>query len=124
MYLLEEKWFDTKDCSCIYSKNFHLIHVHLHTEGQRWGSNTTSVDLYVKKEKVEEVKGALEKASMDFRVLIDDVQQAVDDENPPITSEELNEFTSRKGNNYLFILLISGVFICMCVFTYTCYYIF
>lgn len=67
------------------------------SEGQKWASNTTSVDLFVKKDKLKEVKQSLSNASMDFRVLLEDVQRAIDEENPPLTSDELNEFTSRKG---------------------------
>ncbi len=43
------------------------------------------------------MKRVLGNASMDFRVLLEDVQKAIDEENPPLTSDELNEFTTRKG---------------------------
>lgn len=66
-------------------------------EGQKWASNTTSVDMYIKKDKIDEVKQSLNNASMDFRILVENVQQAIDEENPPLRSEELNEFTTRKG---------------------------
>lgn len=72
------------------------------SKGQKWASNTTSVDLFVKKDKLKEVKQSLSNASMDFRVLLEDVQRAIDEENPPLTSDELNEFTSRKGHRMTF----------------------
>lgn len=34
---------------------------------------------------------------MDFRIIVEDVQKAIEEENPPVTSDELNEFASRKG---------------------------
>lgn len=74
------------------------------TEGQKWASNTTSVDIYIKKDKIQEVKQALNNASMDFRILVEDVQQAIDEENPPQKFEELNEFSTRKGEYSDFFL--------------------
>lgn len=67
------------------------------TEGQKWASNTTSVDMFVKKDKIEEVKQSLSNASMEFRILVENVQDAIDEENPPLKMEELNEFSTRKG---------------------------
>ncbi|XP_065220168.1 carboxypeptidase B-like [Planococcus citri] len=71
-------------------------------KGQKWASNTTSVDIYIKKDRIDEVKQALNNASMDFRILVEDVQRAIDEENPPQKFEELNEFTNRKGHRLTF----------------------
>ena len=66
-------------------------------EGQKWASNTTTVDIYVRREKVDEVKESLLNASMDFRIMLDDVQNAIDQENPPVPESDYDESMLRKG---------------------------
>lgn len=46
---------------------------------------------------MDEVKESLLNASMDFRILLNDVQEAIDEENPPFPSSEYDEYLSRKG---------------------------
>lgn len=61
---------------------------------EKWFVNTTSVDMMVKKDNLEIVKHALNNGSLSFHTFIDDVQRAIDDENPPVNEEE---FTGRQG---------------------------
>lgn len=55
----------------------------------------TGVHLLIKKENVPIVKQTLENNSMAFEVLMDDLQRAIDTENPPIDEDS---FDNRKGN--------------------------
>uniref|UniRef100_A0A8D8ZAB8 Carboxypeptidase activation peptide domain-containing protein n=1 Tax=Cacopsylla melanoneura TaxID=428564 RepID=A0A8D8ZAB8_9HEMI len=64
---------------------------------EKWRSNTTSVDIMVKADKLTAVKQYLEKAKLTYEVVLDDVQRAIDEENPEISEEELALLTGRKG---------------------------
>lgn len=61
---------------------------------EKWFTNTMSVDMMVKKVNSEVVKHALNNGSLPFYVFIDDVQRAINEENPPVDEEEL---TGRQG---------------------------
>jgi len=57
---------------------------------QKWFTNSTSVDIMVKKDKTEFVKNILNNGSLPFDIFIDDIQRAIDEENPPINEDELS----------------------------------
>lgn len=59
----------------------------------------TGVHLLIKKENVPIVKQTLENNSMAFEVLMDDLQRAIDTENPPIDEDS---FDNRKGHKLTF----------------------
>lgn len=57
--------------------------------------NNTSVDLLIKKPIVIGVKQFLDVTKVPYDVLIDDLQKAIDMENPP--KEEIEHLQNRKG---------------------------
>lgn len=63
---------------------------------EKWFTNSTSVDIMVKKENSEIVKNTLNNGSLLFDVFIDDIQRAIDVENPPINENE-SELSGRQG---------------------------
>ncbi|KAL5242498.1 hypothetical protein ACI65C_009908 [Semiaphis heraclei] len=68
---------------------------------EKWFTNSTSVDIMVKKDNSEIVKNTLNNGSLSFDIFIDDIQRAINDENPPINEEEL-ELSGRQGHNLTF----------------------
>jgi len=65
---------------------------------EKWFTNSTSVDIMVKKVNSETVKNSLNNGSLSFDIFIDDIQRAINDENPPINEDEL-ELYGRQGCN-------------------------
>lgn len=63
---------------------------------EKWFTNTTSVDIMVKKDNSDIVKDTLKNGSLLFDVFIDDIQRAIDEENPPINEDE-SELSGRQG---------------------------
>lgn len=63
---------------------------------EKWFTNTTSVDIMVKKDNSEIVKDILKNGSLLFDVFIDDIQRAINEENPPINEDE-SELSGRQG---------------------------
>jgi len=63
---------------------------------EKWFTNTTSVDIMVKKDNSEIVKNTLKNGSLLFNVFIDDIQRAINEENPPINEDE-SELSGRQG---------------------------
>lgn len=63
---------------------------------EKWFTNSTSVDIMVKKDNSDIVKNALYNGSLSFDIFIDDIQRAINEENPPVSDDEL-EFSGRQG---------------------------
>jgi len=63
---------------------------------EKWFTNSTSVDIMVKKDNSEFVKNTLNNGSLSFDIFINDIQRAINDENPPINEDEL-ELSGRQG---------------------------
>lgn len=63
---------------------------------QKWFTNSTSVDIMVKKHNTQIVKNTLNNGSLSYEVFIDDIQLAIDEENPPVNEEEF-ELSGRQG---------------------------
>lgn len=63
---------------------------------QKWFTNSISVDIMVQKKNSEIVKNALNNGSLAFNVFIEDIQQAINEENPPVNEDEL-ELSGRQG---------------------------
>jgi len=63
---------------------------------EKWFTNSTSVDIMVKKDNSETVKHSLINGSLSFNIFIDDIQRAINEENPPINEEEI-ELYGRQG---------------------------
>lgn len=60
-----------------------------------WGGNATIIDILVRDSSVEKVKQKLEESKIRYEVIIEDLQKAIDEENPPI--EESEDLDDRKG---------------------------
>lgn len=61
-----------------------------------WNLNQTCVDMFVKKAAVNDATRLLQSANIPFDVLIEDVQQAIDEENPP--KDQLDLWQNRNGD--------------------------
>jgi hypothetical protein len=60
-------------------------------------TNNSTVDLLVKPETADKVKEFLDSTGLTFNVVIDNLQAAIDTENPTVTPEEMEELEGRKG---------------------------
>lgn len=61
-----------------------------------WGGNVTAIDILVKSNTLSAVRKELTRNNIRFAVVIEDIQQAIDDENPP-QSEDDEELEIRQG---------------------------
>ncbi|XP_059617144.1 carboxypeptidase B-like [Phlebotomus argentipes] len=61
-----------------------------------WNLNGTSVDMFLKRPVISEARKLLENAKVPFDVVIDDLQHAIDTENPP--PEVIEQLQNRKGH--------------------------
>ncbi|XP_055684651.1 carboxypeptidase B-like isoform X2 [Lutzomyia longipalpis] len=61
-----------------------------------WNLNGTSVDMFLKKPVIADARKLLENAKVPFDVIIDDLQHAIDTENPP--PEVIEQLQNRKGH--------------------------
>lgn len=61
-----------------------------------WSGNSTNIDILVKQGSIEKVKQKLQDNNIKFVVIIEDLQKAIDEENPPFTEEE--DLNDRQGN--------------------------
>jgi hypothetical protein len=64
--------------------------------------NSSVVDVLVKPETVNKVKEFLDSSGLAFDIIIDNLQAAIDTENPTITPEEMEELEGRKGEEFEF----------------------
>ncbi|XP_055615763.1 carboxypeptidase B-like [Toxorhynchites rutilus septentrionalis] len=64
-------------------------------EAAMWNYNTTSVDIFLKRSKLVEARNLLQDAKVPFDVVIDDMQKAIDQENPP--KDQLELWENRDG---------------------------
>ena len=60
-------------------------------------ANSSTMDVLVKPESADKVKEFLDKNGLQFDVIIDNLQAAIDAENPSLTPEEMEELEGRKG---------------------------
>ncbi|XP_055684650.1 carboxypeptidase B-like isoform X1 [Lutzomyia longipalpis] len=65
-----------------------------------WNLNGTSVDMFLKKPVIADARKLLENAKVPFDVIIDDLQHAIDTENPP--PEVIEQLQNRKVRNVNF----------------------
>ncbi|XP_066139755.1 carboxypeptidase B-like [Euwallacea fornicatus] len=56
-----------------------------------WGGNASAIDILVKPESIEKVKNALKSQNINFDVAIEDLQTAIDEENPPIDETQIRD---------------------------------
>ncbi|KAI4456604.1 protease family m14 carboxypeptidase ab [Holotrichia oblita] len=67
-----------------------------------WGGNRTSIDVLISRPNLRTVQRRLDENLINYKVLIDDVQEAIDDENPPLNPEEDEELANRQGHRMTF----------------------
>ncbi|KAK9885358.1 hypothetical protein WA026_010854 [Henosepilachna vigintioctopunctata] len=60
-----------------------------------WGGNLSCVDIMVRAEHVGKLNKSFRDSNVDFEVVIDDLQKAIDEENPPLETLELD---NRQGH--------------------------
>lgn len=62
-----------------------------------WSNNASAADIMIRSYMLEHVESVFKNAGLHYDVLIDDVQQAIKDENPPLSPEVQDELEGRKG---------------------------
>lgn len=67
-----------------------------------WGGNASTVDILVKPDARDKVRKALDAENIKYDITIQDLQSAIDDENPPVEDED---FDNRNGK-YLYIFIM------------------
>lgn len=77
----------------------------------RLAVNSSTVDVLVKPETANKVKDYLDSGGLTFDVVIDNLQAAIDTENPTITAEEMEELEGRKGEEFEFLCLTICCFV-------------
>ncbi|XP_044759435.1 carboxypeptidase B-like isoform X2 [Coccinella septempunctata] len=60
-----------------------------------WGGNLTCIDIMVRGQHIEEVSESFARHNVDYSVIIEDLQKAIDEENPPLEALELD---NRQGH--------------------------
>lgn len=68
-------------------------------EAAMWSLQSESVDMFLKKSLVDKAKSFLKSSNVNFDVIIADVQNAIDSENPPKDQLELWQNRNGKNNN-------------------------
>ncbi|XP_029051289.1 carboxypeptidase B-like [Osmia bicornis bicornis] len=63
-----------------------------------WASNETGVDVMIRSEEIPRVARYLQQKDLQFQVVIEDVQKAIDEENPSLSEEEMEELEGRRGH--------------------------
>lgn len=60
-----------------------------------WGGNASSIDILVRASSVEKVEQKLTDNKIKYELIIEDLQKAIDEENPPSSDDE--ETNDRQG---------------------------
>ncbi|XP_017768607.1 PREDICTED: carboxypeptidase B-like [Nicrophorus vespilloides] len=63
-----------------------------------WGGNLTAIDVLVKAKSKGLVKNQLDLNGIQYEIIIDDLQKAIDDENPPVDEDEDEGLENRQGH--------------------------
>lgn len=61
-----------------------------------WGGNHSTIDILVKPKALENVTATLKTKDISYYVMIEDLQQRINEENPPLDENEL-ELQDRRG---------------------------
>ncbi|KAI4490870.1 hypothetical protein M0804_003814 [Polistes exclamans] len=62
-----------------------------------WFSNDTTVDIMVKQDAIARTSRILKEKNLRYEVVINDLQRAINEENPPLSSELMEELEGRKA---------------------------
>lgn len=82
----------------IKDKNKSLIFISiLCTVLSLWAGNDTAVDVMIRSEEIARVSRYLKQKDLNYRIVIEDLQKAIDEENPSLSEQEMEELQGRKG---------------------------
>lgn len=62
-----------------------------------WSNNASVADILVKSNMVENIESLFKSYGVKYQILINDVEQAIKEENPPLSPEAQEELDGRKG---------------------------
>lgn len=62
-----------------------------------WVGNDTAVDVMIRSEEISRVSRYLKQKELQYEVVIEDLQRAIDEENPSLSVQEMEELEGRKG---------------------------
>lgn len=79
----------------------------LSAEVSKWAGNESIIDVLIRPDMIPRVSRFLRERQIKYDVMIPDLQQAIDQENPLPSPEELEELQGRNGSFYSFHILIS-----------------
>lgn len=82
--------------------NWNLFLFFFHTAYSIWSNNGSAADIFVRSYMVEYVESVFKCAGVQYDVIINDVQQAIKEENPPLSPEAQEELEGRKGSRFFF----------------------
>ncbi|EFN75265.1 carboxypeptidase B [Harpegnathos saltator] len=63
-----------------------------------WSNNASAADILIRSYMLEHVESVFRNAGLNYDVLINDVQQAIKEENPPLSPDAQEELEGRKGH--------------------------
>ncbi|KAF7418990.1 hypothetical protein HZH68_001643 [Vespula germanica] len=63
-----------------------------------WSGNDTTMDIMVRQDAIPRVSRILREKNVRYDVVINDLQKAIDEENPPLSEELMEELEGRKDN--------------------------
>mgnify|MGYP000479901491 CR=1 FL=1 len=61
-----------------------------------WGGNVSAIDILVKPGSVEKVRKQLKEKNINFDIVINDLQKAIDEENPPLDEDDFDNRNGKK----------------------------
>lgn len=62
-----------------------------------WVGNDTEVDVMVRSEEIPRLSRYLRQKDLQYNVVIEDLQRAIDEENPSLSEQQMEELEGRKG---------------------------
>lgn len=74
-----------------------------------WSNNVSAADIFVESNMVKNIESLFKSYGVKYEILIDDVEQAIKEENPPLTPEAEEELEGRKGLSLLLQLYYNCV---------------
>ncbi|KAL3273900.1 hypothetical protein HHI36_015324 [Cryptolaemus montrouzieri] len=68
-----------------------------------WGGNVTCLDIMVRAPYVKKLNESFGKSKINFEVIIENLQDAIDNENPPVETLELDNRQGKKPSNRMYL---------------------
>lgn len=66
-----------------------------------WSNNVSAADIFIQRNMVDNIGQLFETYNLRYEILIDDVERAIKEENPPLSQEAQEELEGRKGLSFL-----------------------